>query len=180
MGRGSVLAVRSIDPVLSVAGPIGLAASVKTALVVDMAGGLSLGGHRTLADIAAEGPTLDELSPGRSGVAFIRGGPIPWAEATVILDELARRWPSIVVRAGDRDWDGPTVPVVPLYPGFLEAIDRSAAVWQPVGAATRPPGPGPVLPGLGPGLARKVLLGRLPGRSRWVNAWGQVWDLPWA
>ncbi len=55
-GRGTVLAVRSVDPVLSVVAPLGLAASAGTALMVDLTGDLQMGGGRTLADIDAEGP----------------------------------------------------------------------------------------------------------------------------
>ena len=50
--------MRSIDPVLSVAGPIGLAAAVKTALVIDMAGGISLGAAEHLPTSPQKAPRL--------------------------------------------------------------------------------------------------------------------------
>ena len=179
-GRGMVLAVRSPDPVLSVVAPIGLAANVSACLVVDLADELDLNGSRSLADIVAEGPRLDELSPGRRGVAIISGGSIGVDQAQRVIVELATHWPAVVVRAGIERWPGPTVPVIPMYPGLLSPGHLGAAVWQPAGAAGSPEGPGPVLPRLRPGLVRGLLSGRLPTKSRWIAAWRQVWDLPWA
>ena len=179
-GRGTVLAVRSVDPVLSVVGPLGLAAAAGTALVVDLIGDLHLGGGRTLAHIDVDGPRLDELSPGRSGVAVIGAGSIGSGRAAELIADLGTRWPALVVRVDGGVWDGPTVPLVPLYPGWLAANTEAASVWQPVGTSRRPPAPGPVLPVLRSSLVRRLLSGRLPGRSRWVRAWSNVWDLPWA
>ncbi len=179
-GRGTVLAVRSVDPVLSVVGPLGLAASIGTALVVDLTGDLQLGSGRTLADIDVEGPRLDELSPGRSGVAVIGSGPIGAARAAELIADLGTRWPAVVVRVNGNTWDGPTVPLVPLYAGWLASSTEAASVWQPVGSSPKPPGPGPVLPGLRSSLVRRLLSGQLPIRSRWIRAWSAVWDMPWA
>lgn len=170
----------SADPVLSLVGPLGLAASAGTALVIDLLGGLRLASGRTLADIVEEGPRLDELSPGRSGVALIGGGPLPDQDAQAAVEQLATRWPAVVVRVADAGWPGPTVPVRPLYPGWLAPSGEGAAVWQPVGPGSDPPGPGPVLPRLGRATAYRLLSGRLPSRSRWISAWAPVWGLPWA
>lgn len=178
--RFGVLAVSSPDPVLSVVAPLGLAASVGTSLVIDMAGGLSLASGRTLADLVADGPRLDELSPGRQGVAVLAGGPVQTVDAIAIIEQLAARWPAVVVRVSRDEWPGSTVPVEPLYPGWLAPPDRGAAVWQPVGSGARPPGPGPVLPRLRARTTRQLLGGHLPSRSRWISAWRQVWSLPWA
>lgn len=180
MGRFGVLAVSSPDPVLSVAAPLGLAASVGTSLVIDMAGGLRLASGRTLADLVGDGPRLDELSPGRQGVAVLAGGPIQTEDALSIIEQLATRWPAVVVRVFGDEWPGLTVPVEPLYPGWLAPLERGAAVWQPVAAGTRPPGPGPVLPRLRARTTHQLLSGHMPSRSRWINAWRQVWSLPWA
>ena len=182
VGRGSarVLAVTSTDPVLSLLAPIGLAASAGTALVVDMAGGLCIPPGRTLADIADEGHRLDELSPGRAGVAFVTSGLITVTEAVELVDRLATRWPAVVVRVGDEPWPGPTVPVRALYPGWLAPTTETAAVWQPMAISSGPPGPGPVLPRLSRSVCQRILAGGLPSKSRWVRAWRQVWGLPWA
>ncbi len=180
IGRLGILAVCSPDPVLSVAAPLGLAASAGTALVVDLAGGLRLTYARTLADLADEGPKRDELSPGREGVAILAAGPIEAAEATAIIEQLAVRWPAVVVRVSADEWPGPTVPVEPLYPGWLAPDDHDAAVWQPIANGASPPGPGPVLPRLRRRTTQQFLAGQLPMRSRWVRAWEQVWGMPWA
>jgi hypothetical protein len=175
-----VLAIESVDPLLSLLGAVGLAASRGTALIVDAAGDLGRG-RRTLADIAADGPRLVEVSPGRAGIATISAGPLPSDEMETIAQELARRWPALVVRLDGRHWDGPTVPLRPLYPGCLApTVGGSAAVWQRLRSGSRPPGPGPILPELRPALVRRVLGGGHPGSGRWVKAWRLVWDLPWA
>jgi hypothetical protein len=178
-GRHQVLAVTSSDPLLSLVGSIGLAAAAGTALVIDLER-LSRGGTRTLADLVAEGPRLEELSPGRRGIALLGGGPLDIEAAVGAVERLARRWPAVVVKVLKPGWPGPTVPVVPLYPGWLAPTDREVAVWQPLGAGSVPPGPGPVLPVLSRNLIHHILRGRLPGRSRWLRAWDQVWEMPWA
>lgn len=172
--------MRSIDPVLSVVGPLGLAASSGTALVVDLGDGLHMRPGRTLADIDLEGPRLDELSPGRPGVAVIEAGAIDEARAVELIGILATRWPALVIRVNGSPWDGPTVPLVPLYPGWLSSTSQAAAVWQPVGASSKPSGPGPVLPELRRSLVRRLLGGQLPLRSRWIRSWSSVWEMPWA
>ncbi len=175
-----VLGVTSPDPVLSVAAPIGLAANTPACLVVDLKGDLNLPTSRSLADILAEGPRLEELSPGRAGVAMIPAGPIGTEEAARVVADLSQRWPAIVVRAIRGSWPGPTVPVMPVYPGLLTPSEAGTAVWQPSAPMANPPGPGPVLPFLRPGLTRQLLNGRMPARSKWISAWREVWELPWA
>jgi hypothetical protein len=177
--RSRVLAVRCADPVLSVLAPVGLAATRGTALVVDLVGEMGSGG-RTLADMAKDGPRLEELSPGRPGVALLGSGHLSLDDVVALVDDFATRWPAVVVRAGTSDWPGPTVPVWALYPGWLAPMTREPAVWQKLPAGPPPPGPGPVLPLLGSGVVRRVLSGGLPGHGRWVRAWRQVWELPWA
>jgi len=178
-GRHSILGACSVDPVLSFVGPIGLAASVGTGLVVDLVSA-ARPGARSLRDIAADGPALAELSPGRRGVALLVGDDLPPSEAVDILERLAARWPAVTVRVTGHDWPFPVVPVIPLYPGRFLAQEVPAGVWQPVGAQSTPRGPGPVLPRLRPGALRRLLTGQLPRRSRWIAAWRPVWDMPWA
>jgi hypothetical protein len=97
-----------------------------------------------------------------------------------MAQQLAAGWPAVVIRAIGDDWPGPVVPVHVLYPGWLAPTTRHAAVWQRLASGPPAPGPGPVLPRLGWRLARRVLGGGRPGEGRWVRAWRQVWDLPWA
>jgi hypothetical protein len=181
MGRHPILGVMSDDPILSVIAPVGLAGSAGTALIVDLVSGDVAGGsRRTLRDVYGDGPRLSELSPGRQGVAAIRGGGLRQDEAVEVVETLAGRWPAVVVRVEEGEWPFPTVPVVPLFPGLLQPVAaRSAGVWQPVRGGGDPPGPGPVLPRIGPSHIRSMLRGHLPRRSRWIAAWSQVWEMPW-
>jgi hypothetical protein len=174
-----VLAVSSADPVMSLLGAVGLAASRESTLLIDTGGHLAKG-PRTLVDVAEDGPTLEEVSPGRSGVAVLGSGHLPAGDVRTLAQALATRWPGVVVRLWRLDWEGPSVPVVPLYPGVLDVGHVGAAVWQPLPAGPRPRGPGPVLPRLRPSLVRRVLRGGHPGRCAWVSAWREVWELPWA
>lgn len=179
-GRAALLAVWSPDLLLSVVAPLGLAAAAGTALVIDHTGGLAVSTGRTLADLVEDGPRLDELGPGRSGVAVLASGPVDIASSTPLIERMASRWPAIVVRVPDENGPHATVPVHPLYPGWLAPTGEAAAVWQPVSGGPRPPGPGPVLPRLRSGTVRRLLAGQLLTRSRWVRAWHRVWGMPWA
>ena len=179
-GRLGVLAVASPDPVLSLLSALGLAQVAGSALVVDMCRDLTLQSGRTLSDLAAEGPSLSELGPGRSGVALLSSGPIEPVDALPLIDTLAQGWPAVVIRCASGGWSGPTVPVRPLFPGLLRSVEERPAVWQPTTAGTRPSGPGPVLPRLSGSLVRRLLSGKSATRSRWVRAWERVWEMPWA
>lgn len=182
VGKGSpgVLGVYSSDPVLSVAAPLGLAASAGTCLMVDLQGDLQIPQARTLEDVAVDGPRLDELSPGRPGVAVMTVGRLGLAEAEQLIGEIAKRWPAVVVRTPPHGWASRVVPVIPLLPGWAAPLPSGAAVWQSVAAGSSAPGPGPILPRLRSSTVRMLLTGRLPARSRWIRSWSQVWGLPWA
>jgi hypothetical protein len=179
-GRHPILGVWSPDPVLSILAPIGLAASAGTALIVDLTATSGPSG-RTLADLVDDGPSLAELSPGRRGIAMLAGGNVAVGPALELVGRLAEHWPALVIRAPDGEIPLASVPVIPLFPGRLAPITvPTHGVWQPVGGGSNPPGPGPVLPRLRAGTIRRMLAGQLPGRSRWVEAWRSVWEIPWA
>lgn len=180
-GRESirVLAVHSADPVLGMLGSLGLAASMGTALVIDLADQMGSGSRRTLADLASEGPRLDDISPGRRGVAVLRSGHLPVADAVAIVQALATHWPGVVVRLDFGEWAGAIVPVRPLYPGWLAPTTTETSVWQKVPGGSSPTGPGPVLPPLRVATARRMLLGGLPPAGAWLRAWRPVWEMPW-
>ncbi|HSJ85193.1 MAG TPA: hypothetical protein VLA91_15435 [Acidimicrobiia bacterium] len=184
MGRSSarfgVLGVTSADPVLSLLSALGLGQTAVTALVIDLCRDLNLPGARTLSDLAAEGPALSELSPGRSGVGLLAAGPMTVEEMRPAIEALAVNWPAIVIRCHPGQWAGPVVPVRPLLPGLLQSVEQSPAVWQPLASGSRPTGPGPVLPRLRGSLARRMLSGASAHRARWVTAWAPIWGMPWA
>lgn len=174
------MGVWSPDPVLSTVAPIGLAASVGTALVVDLVPGGNAG-TRTLADLVSQGPKLSELSPVRQGIAMLSGGRISPSTAVDILDQLSAHWPALVVRLAEPEPGFANVPVIPLFPGKLAPRPEPVpGVWQPVAGGADPPGPGPILPRLRPGTVRRILSGQLPRRNRWVTAWRPIWEMPWA
>ncbi len=175
------MAVMSDDPILSGIGAVGLAAAAGTALSIDLdtARPLAWSPGRTLADVAAEGPTHSELLPQRSGIALLSGGGIGPDEAREAIDLLASRWPAVVLRVSQRIALR-TVPILGLYPGWGAPAHRGPAVWQRVPSGpTSAPGPGPVLPCLGTWSLRRLLLGSTPLGSRWASAWREVWSLPW-
>lgn len=180
VGRFRVLAVTAPDPVMSVLAPVGLASAAGTALVIDLVRARPGAGRRTLSDVVTEGPRLDEISPGRSGVASIGAGSLGASETLEAAQMLASRWPAVVVRVPGGSWPGPVVPVHVLYGSDLTTWDQGPAVWQPLAGGGRPPGPGPILPSVGPRLVRHVLNGWMPRSGRWVTAWGRVWGIPWA
>lgn len=177
--RTRVLAVAADDPVVSVLAPIGLAASVGTALIVDLGDRLAREGGRTLRDLAAEGPTRGEAAAERRGVAVLASGGIGPTEAHELLSQLAAGWPAIVVRLAGQPWPGPVVPVMVLYPGLLRPVGGEPSAWQRVRGGSVPPGPGPVLPPVGATNVRRALSRQLPLPGRWLRSWRTVWGLPW-
>lgn len=174
--RGHVLGLSAEDPVLRWVGPIGMALSVGTALIVDLS---HCGGGRTLADISTEGPRLEELSPGRSGVATISAGPLSVESIGETVALLAESWPAVVVRSDGLRWPGAQVPYLGALPGVLATDHSGPAVWQLASGARHESLKGVVMPHLSSRAMRAMLEGRNPTQRRWVGAWRRVWSLPW-
>ena len=172
------LAVHTLhDDVLGVVAPFALAASHRTALVVDLdPAGIPLPGDRTLARLVEEEPTLDELVPSRSGVAVLPNGGVGAASATQVVAALVDSWPCVVVRTRSRVAGMPLAEVAPLIPG----VDTKASprVWVRTGIGRVEPGPGPVVDGPGRAAVASVVAGRAPA-GRWLRSWAGVWRWPW-
>ncbi|CAN5873520.1 hypothetical protein BH23ACT4_BH23ACT4_10230 [soil metagenome] len=177
--RRQVLGVHAEDPVLSWIGPIGLALAAGTALIIDVHTRY-LPGTKTLAQLMVDGPTLFDLSPGRSGVATIASGSMTSEELTRAVEVLGGRWPALVVRSDGKVWPGPTVPYRSILPGFLRPGEAVPSVWQPAIGVSVPSLPGPVLPRLGRRPVMAMLEGRTPQARRWVDSWRSIWEMPWA
>jgi len=173
----------AFDGLLSAIAPLGLAAAVETALVVDLdPAGPPYPGQASLADLVAEGPRRADLVPVKNGVAVLRNGGVDGTEAREVVEALITGWPHVVVRIGDAtiaEGLAPVVPVRPLLPGLLAPRAETQCVYQRTGFAANPPGPGPVLPRPRPAFLASLLNGIIARRSRWVAAWRPVWRLPW-
>jgi len=178
-----IVGVRTFgDELLAAIAPLGLALAAGTALMVDLdPDGPAYPGDRTVAELAAEGPRRSEMRPDRAGVAYLRNGGADSMAAVDVVTTLGDTWEAVVVRVGTESvpFPFPVIPVRPLWPGFLAPDGDCPAVWQMVPGGAEPPGPGPVLPPPGRSTVSALLTGRRPQRSRWVRAWGQVWELPW-
>jgi hypothetical protein len=180
----SVLGVMTYqDGVLSTLAPLGLAASVQTALVIDLdPSGPRYPGTTTLARLVADGPTARDLRPSRTGLAVLRNGGVTYADAEPVIDALGESWPHVVLRVAQGDQSRlfvPIVPVVPLYPGVLSVPWNRPAVFQDTGFGVAAAAPGPVLPRPSRRTVGALLEGRVGPRSRWIRAWRDVWELPW-
>lgn len=169
------------DGVLGAIAPLALAASVGTALVVDLdPTGLHYPSSGSLAELVSEGPRRSDLVPAKKGVGVLRNGGVALEQAWDVVEALIAGWPHVVLRSRNRVALCPTVPVVPLLPGGLVGQANHRAVYQQMGWREKPPGPGPVLPTPARATVSALCEGRLPLASSWVRAWRQVWGMPWA
>jgi hypothetical protein len=173
------------DGVLGVLAPVALAASVGTALVVDLDPfGPPYPGSASLADLVEEGPRLDDLRPTRRGVAVLRNGGIEAAAACDVIAALAKGWPRLVLRLASISdaavgQGGGAVPVIPLLPGGMTPRCERPAVYQQMGWHIKAPGPGMTIKTPPRSAATALLEGRVPVRSRWVRSWRRVWEMSW-
>lgn len=179
--QSRVVGVRTFgDEVLAAIAPLGLALAAGSALVVDLdPQGPPYPGERSLVDMAADGPTRSELTPGRARVAVLRNGGADPGLGVQVVQVLASSWPVVVVRVGHFPVPFPIIPVRPLWPGFMAPVGERPSVWQRVRGGGDPPGPGPALPPPGRRAVMSLLAGRRPPGSRWVRSWAAVWELPW-
>ena len=170
------------DGLLGALAPLGAALAASPALVIDLdPGGPTYPGERSLADLAVDDPTAEDLAP-RSGVAVLRNGGVAPSEAAEVVGALLERWERIVLRLPPRpepQTDFPVVPVRLLVPGWFGG-PAEPAVWQATPGWTQLPASGVRLPVPDRSTVRALLAGRRPGRSRWINAWRSVWKARWA
>ncbi len=171
------------DGLLGALAPLGLAAAAGTALVVDLdPAGPSYPGTGSLAQLVADQPRRQDLEPTRSGLAVLRNGGIEYSEAFKVVAALIHGWPAVVLRLASGS--GPpseltALTVLPLVPGGLfepvEAVE-APAVYQPMGFRMASPPAGMMLPPFPRRVAAALLGGNVPRRSRWIRAWGSLWD----
>ena len=176
------------DGVLGAIGPLALAATQPTALVVDLdPAGPRYGSARSLRELVEEGPRASDLSPPRSGIAVLANGGIGLEDSRKIVDLLMRGWPAAVLRLAPEAPDDVPAPIVPVHlliPGRLFP-PQGRGVYQPVTAAgnrdqRRLASTGAlVLPAAPRRVVRAFLEGSQPAASRWVAAWRRVWVAAW-
>ena len=171
-----VIAVRTHhDDLLGLVAPFAVAASHRTALVVDLASsGFAFPGSKSLADLVRDGPTLAELSPQRTGVVSLPNGGIGGDDADEVMRALSRGWPAVVIRQSEPLGFGPQADVVPALPG----IERPGpCIWVKAGHDTSdligPTVVGPPRASIHAAMAGSQL------RGRWLRSWATVWEWPW-
>lgn len=167
------------DGLLACVAPLGLAASVETALVVDLdAQGPAYPGAASLADLVNRGPRLADLQPQRSGLAVLRNGGISHGYDEVI-EALCAGWPNVVLRQPSPCADEAEVTVVPVLSGPLAHLCDKPHVAQRTGLAHVPDNAVVTLPRVSRSDLRGLLSGTIRPRSRWVRAWRPVWGMTW-
>lgn len=167
------------DGLLACLAPLGLAASVETALVVDLdPEGPAYPGSASLADLVERGPRLAHLQPQRSGLAVLRNGGIDSGYEEVV-EALADGWPHVVLRVADNVDQPNLVSVIPAMTGPLRSDSQRPHVAQRTGLGTVSSEAVVTLPRLNRTTVMGLLSGSIRPRSRWIKAWKPVWGLPW-
>lgn len=155
-------------------GPLGLAASVGTCLVVDLDPTAPAYPGPTLADLLRDGVTAAHLRTGRDGVAVIANGGITEPDALELVEGLTAGWPAVVFRVPPGQ---SSIPVLPLDPPELRPERAFRAVWQSATRGAR--APGVVLPPLSRSAVSALCRGIVEPKRRWVRAWQPVWESTW-
>ncbi len=168
------------DGLLGALAPLGLAASAETALVIDLdPSGPRYPGTGSLAQLVDDQPRRQDLEPARSGLAVLRNGGVAYEKATEVVGALVAGWPAVVLRlpSGQRPPSGTVgLSLLPLVPGGLFEAPPGPVVYQPLGFSMSPPEAGITLPLLSRRVAGALLGGHVPRRSRWIRAWGSLWE----
>ena len=174
------------DGLLACVAPLGLAASVGTALMVDLdPAGPDYPGELSLAKLVADGPRRADLEPRSRGLAVLRNGGVDGTgdgDVAEVLEALAGGWPQVVLRLPPtpRPPDARrVVPVLATLPGPLTVPWTGPAVQQSTGLAMARQVPGVTLPRPGRATLLGLLRGTVRPRSRWIRAWRPVWEMPW-
>ncbi len=160
--------------------PLGLAASVGTALVVDCDAQAPTYPGRNVAELADLGLRRVDLLPARRGVAVLGNGGLDLDSVMDIVGHLRRGWPSIVLRAGVFDPPGvPVIPAIVLLPDPLTPKVDGPCLAQRIGRSSGSIDGGIMLPPLSRSQLVAMMSSRINPRWRWVKAFRRVWDLPW-
>jgi len=167
------------DHLLSVIAPIGLAATQKTALVIDLdPAGPSFPGTFTLADLVRNGPTRMQLSPSERSIAVLANGGVSVADASDVVEALVARWPHVVLRCSpSQPAPDAAVSLVPLLPAPFGSPPTPRTVYQRTGFQTEIPSQSLVLPRPKRSTIEALMgLRRMPKRSAWLKQLGRVWS----
>ena len=170
-----VLAVRSRDPILHHVAPLGLAASARRCIVVDLDAEASRYSQRTLRDLVDDGLRAAELEVGH-GVAVVGNGGVAFTEAAPTIDRLLEVWGRMVLRDGGSGHPFRVLRVEPLLPKPFDP--QQADVVQATGRGQDPSGR-LMLPPLGRRQIRSMLGGTIEPRWSWVRSWKPVWSMAW-
>lgn len=179
----SVLATWSpLDAALDILLPLGLVASARSGLVVDLdPDGPRLGDGPTLADLVRSGPTRSQLEPAGSGSGFLSNGGVEPAEATSVVAALIERWPRVVLRCSPRDVRPPgSIAALPLLPEPFTPALGGTVVYQRCAFSPRSRPEGLVLPIPKRRTVEALFGGRRPATRRdpWLRSVSTLWPEP--
>ncbi len=165
---------------MGIIGPLGAAAAVGTALVIDIdMHGPPYASSFSLADLVADGPTRSQLEPTQQGPAVLRNGGVGPEEAAEVLSALIERWPNVVLRCPPSTGaSSQAIALLPLLPEPFTPTVAGRTVYQATRISSPRTDRGPVLPVPRTETVKALLNGVRPSpRDRWVRAFRQVWEM---